>query len=111
LQYSWVASRQVPELVLSSNISRSGLGLTRLPVKWVPAGSFIGEKGDGDDNVPLSSTVVKNTWSFTTTLPHVFMACTEMTALLVIYFPFVPFCKFLLFFLSPAGFEMNLMIA
>ena len=111
MEYTWLASRQEPELLLSSNISRSDLALTRLPVKWVPAGSFIGEKVDGPYNVPSSSTVVKNAWSYTTTLPHLFMACTETTVPLVIYFLLFPFCKFLLSFLSPAGFQMNLMIA
>jgi len=110
MEYTWLASKQGPELFLSSIISRSSLRPSQLPVKWVPAGSFNGEKGDGADNVPSSCTVVKNAWSYTATPPHVFMSCMETTVPLV-YFPFVLFCKSLLSFLSPASFQMNLMIA
>jgi len=38
MQYSWLASRQEPELFLSSSISRSGLRPTRLPVNTLRTG-------------------------------------------------------------------------
>ena len=92
---------QEPELFLFSRISRSGLWPIRHPVKLRPAGSFFGEKGERADNVPPSITVVKNAYSYTATLPPEFMACTETTVPLLVYFYFIPLCNFFAFFPVP----------
>ena len=56
---------------------RNGSGTPQTPIPWVP-GFIPGDKGAGARCLPLTSsrTDIKNEWSFTSTSPLRFIACT-----------------------------------
>jgi hypothetical protein len=60
---------------LFSIASRRTLGRMRSPIQWVPE-ILLGDKAARRqaDHSPPSNAEVKNTWSYTSTLPNVFMA-------------------------------------
>jgi hypothetical protein len=59
-----------------TNESRTALGPTQPPIKWVPGALSLGLKRQGReaDHSPPSSAEVKNAWSYISTLQYVFMA-------------------------------------
>jgi hypothetical protein len=56
--------------------SQPALGPTQPPIQWVPEALPLKVKRPGNeaDHSPPSSAEVKNAWSYTSTLPYVFMA-------------------------------------
>jgi hypothetical protein len=61
-------------IFLFTTVSRSDLGLTQLPIQWVPGALFLGVKRPGRGHSPPSSAGLKNVWSYTTTPQYAFMA-------------------------------------
>jgi len=63
-------------IFLFATTSRKALGPTQTPIKREPGFLSPGVKRSGSeaDYTPPSSAVVKNVWSYTSTLPYVFMA-------------------------------------
>jgi len=55
---------------------RLALGITPLPILWVPRALSLGVErwGREADRSPPSSAKLKNVWSYTSTHPYVFMA-------------------------------------
>jgi hypothetical protein len=68
-------SRQRLAIFLLTTASRPVLEPTQPPIQWVPWALSLGVKrlGREADNLPPSSAEVKNAWSYTSTLPYVFM--------------------------------------
>jgi hypothetical protein len=56
---------------LVTTVSRTALGATQPPIQWVPRALSLGVKRPGReaDHSPLSSTEIKNSWSYTSTSP------------------------------------------
>jgi hypothetical protein len=67
-----------PRNFLSSKTSRPAVGLTQLPVQWVPGRFPVGEV----DHSPPSNAEVKNEWSSTSSPLYAFMVWTGTTILL-----------------------------
>jgi hypothetical protein len=69
------------EFLSSLKTSRLVLGPTQPPIQWVPGTLSPGVKQMGCEahRSPPSSAKVKNEWSYTSTPPYAFMACTGAT--------------------------------
>jgi hypothetical protein len=69
-------SRRGLGIYLFTTVSRTALGPTQPPIKWVPGTLSLGVKRPGHeaDHSPPSSAEVKNAWSYTSTPQYVFMA-------------------------------------
>jgi hypothetical protein len=69
-------SRRGLGIFLFITVSRTALGPTQPPIQWIPAALSLGVKRPRHeaDYSPPSSAEVKNTWSYTSTPPYVFMA-------------------------------------
>jgi len=65
----------IPGIFLLTTVSRPALGPTLPPMKWVPCVVFlqVKQQGHDTDHSPPSSAEVKNVWSHTSTLEHVFL--------------------------------------
>jgi hypothetical protein len=70
---SWLAMMGI---FLFSTASRPALGVTQPPIEWIPGilPPAVKRPGLEADNSPPSSVEIKNTWSYTSTPPYVFMA-------------------------------------
>jgi hypothetical protein len=57
-------------------VSRTALGPTQPPIRWLPRSLSLGVKRPGReaDNSPPSSAEIKTAWSYTSTPQYVFMA-------------------------------------
>jgi hypothetical protein len=69
-------SRQWLGIFLFTTASRTALGPTQLPIKWVPGALSLGINRPGHEanhSLP-SSAEVKNSWSYTSTPQYVFIA-------------------------------------
>jgi hypothetical protein len=71
-------SRQRQEIFVSSETSRSVLGLTLPHIQWVPGGSFsvVNRLGREFSHPPPPIPKVKNEWNYTSTPLYIFMAWT-----------------------------------
>jgi hypothetical protein len=81
LQAGWLRGQSLGpsegKISLLSIPSRPVLVPTHPPIQWVLQALFSGVKWQRHeaDHSPQSSAEVKNTWSYNSTPPHVFMAC------------------------------------
>jgi hypothetical protein len=66
-------SRRGLGIFLFTTASRTALGLTQPPIKWVPGSVSLGVKREADHSPPYSAEV-KNAWSYTSIPQYVFTA-------------------------------------
>jgi hypothetical protein len=68
-------SRQGRGFVLFAISSRPVLVATQPPIQWIPGPLSPGVNRPGRDHLLPSSAELKNAWSYTSTVPYIFMAC------------------------------------
>jgi hypothetical protein len=78
---SWFDYWRYQATYLLLKAPRSSLGPTQPHIQWAPGTLFQGMKRTGReaDHSSVSSFEVKNEWSYISTPPHAFMACTGAT--------------------------------